>query len=140
MPVRLVEKQLISGPNQSDRGFGSNCTIYYCVQFGFRDPERRVPQGHPIRRIKQLADAALEKLSPLFDQMCSTIGRLLKASLLMALYTVSSERMLCERLNYDVGLNQLARESVAESSKTSAMPARQTPKAPFEEFGAQSIV
>jgi hypothetical protein len=108
MPVRLVEKQLISGPNQSDRGFGSNCTIYYCVQFGFRDPERRVPQGHPIRRIKQLADAALEKLSPLFDQMCSTIGRLLKASLLMALYTVSSERMLCERLNYDVGLNQLA--------------------------------
>jgi len=73
------------------------------------DPEKRVPKEHPIRRIKQLADAALAQLSPLFDQMYSAVGRpsipperLLKASLLMALYTVRSERMLCERLDYDL--------------------------------------
>jgi transposase len=73
------------------------------------DPEKRVPQDHPIRRIKQLAEGALAELSPLFDEMYSAVGRpsipperLLKASLLMALYTVRSERMLCERLDYDL--------------------------------------
>ena len=73
------------------------------------DPEQRVPKEHPIRRIRQLAEAALEELSPLFDEMYSAVGRpsipperLLKASLLMALYTVRSERMLCERLDYDL--------------------------------------
>ena len=70
--------------------------------------EQRVPQGHPLRRIKSLADAALEKLSPVFDQMYSAVGRpsipperLLKASLLMALYTVRSERLFCEQLDYN---------------------------------------
>ena len=73
------------------------------------DLEKRVPKDHPIRRIKQLAEAALDELSPLFDEMYSAVGRpsipperLLKASLLMALYTVRSERMLCERLDYDL--------------------------------------
>ena len=73
------------------------------------DPERRVPKDHPVRGIKHLADAALEKLSPVFDEMYSAVGRpsipperLLKASLLMALYTVRSERMFCERLDYDL--------------------------------------
>jgi transposase len=73
------------------------------------DPEKRVPKDHPIRRIKQLAEAALDELSPLFDELYSAVGRpsipperLLKASLLMALYTVRSERLLCERLDYDL--------------------------------------
>ena len=73
------------------------------------DPEKRIPKDHPIRRIRQLADAALEKVSPLFDAVYSAVGRpsipperLLKASLLMALFTVRSERMLCERLDYDL--------------------------------------
>jgi len=73
------------------------------------DPEKRVPQDHPIRRIKQLCDVALKELSPLFDEMYSAVGRpsipperLLKASLLMALFTVRSERMFCERLDYDL--------------------------------------
>ena len=67
------------------------------------NPEQRIPQGHPLRRIKALADAALKELSPVFDQMYSAVGRpslpperLLKASLLMALYTVRSERLFCE--------------------------------------------
>ena len=72
------------------------------------DAEQRVPKSHPLRRIKALADAALAQLSPRFDQMYSAVGRpsipperLLKASLLMALYTVRSERMLCEQLDYN---------------------------------------
>ena len=72
------------------------------------NPEQRVPKGHPLRRIKAAADVALAQLSPLFDEMYSTVGRpsipperLLKGSLLMALYTVRSERLLCEQLDYN---------------------------------------
>jgi|SRR5216684_5194006 len=64
------------------------------------DVEQRVAKDHPLRRIKELVDAVLQELSPLFDQMYSAVGRpsipperLLKASLLMALYTVRSERL-----------------------------------------------
>jgi transposase len=73
------------------------------------NPEKRVPANHPIRLIKQLAEVALKELSPRFEQMYSEVGRpsipperLLKASLLMALYTVRSERMLCEQLDYNL--------------------------------------
>ena len=73
------------------------------------NPEQRIPQGHPLRRIKALADAALKELSPVFSQMYSAVGRpsipperLLKASLLMALHTVrSEERLFCEQLDYN---------------------------------------
>ena len=73
------------------------------------NPEQRVPGNHPIRLIKPLAEVALKELSPLFEQMYSEVGRpsipperLLKASLLMALYTVRSERMFCEQLDYNL--------------------------------------
>jgi transposase len=73
------------------------------------NPEQRVPAHHPIRLIKALAEVALKELSPLFEQMYSEVGRpsipperLLKASLLMALYTVRSERMFCEQLDYNL--------------------------------------
>jgi transposase len=69
----------------------------------------RIPKEHPLRRIKQLADAALKGLSGMFDQMYSALGRppipperLLKAALLMALYTIRSERMFCEQLAYNL--------------------------------------
>jgi transposase len=69
----------------------------------------RIPQDHSLRRIKQLADAAVKELSPLFAQLYSALGRpsipperLLKASLLMALYTLRSERMVCEQLAYNL--------------------------------------
>ena len=72
-------------------------------------PESRVPTNHPIRRIKKLADDALAKLSPVFDEMYSGTGRpsipperLLKATLLMALYTIRSERQFCEQLDYNL--------------------------------------
>jgi transposase len=72
-------------------------------------PGKRVPATHPIREIKRLADQALAKLDPVFDAMYSSIGRpsipperLLKAQLLIALYSVRSERQFCERLDYDL--------------------------------------
>jgi transposase len=72
-------------------------------------PEARVPSEHPLRAIKKLADEALKTLSPVFDEMYAATGRpsiaperLLKATLLMALYTVRSERLLCEQLDYNL--------------------------------------
>lgn len=72
-------------------------------------PESRIPKDHPIRRIKKLADEALREMSPLFDQMYEEGGRpsvpperLLKATLLMALFSVRSERQLCEQLDYNL--------------------------------------
>jgi transposase len=71
--------------------------------------EERIPKEHPLRRIKQMADAGLKELSPIFEQMYSPLGRpsipperLLKASLLMALYTIRSERLFCEQLDYNL--------------------------------------
>ncbi len=72
-------------------------------------PEQKVPQGHPIRRIRALVEPVLKELSPVFDEMYAVIGRpsippehLLKATLLMTLYSVRSERQFCERLEYDL--------------------------------------
>jgi transposase len=72
-------------------------------------PEERVPATHPLRGIKKLADAALAELSPTFDVMYASGGRpsvpperLLKAMLLMALYSVRSERQFCEQLEYNL--------------------------------------
>jgi transposase len=72
-------------------------------------PEGRVPPTHPLRGIKKLADAALAKLSPVFDEMYAEGGRpsipperLLKSMLLIALYTVRSERLFCEQLDYNL--------------------------------------
>ncbi len=72
-------------------------------------PDALVPRDHPIRRIRAITDAASKALSPAFAEMYSDIGRpsvaperLLKASSLMALYSIPSERQFCERLQYDL--------------------------------------
>ncbi len=72
-------------------------------------PEQRVPKDHPIRTIKVLADEQLLVLSPVFDRMYAEDGRysvpperLLKAQLLIALFSVRSERQFCERLAFDL--------------------------------------
>ncbi len=61
----------------------------------FIDLETRVPSDHPLRVIKRLADQALKVLSPDLDRMYANVGRpsipperLLKSSLLIALYSV----------------------------------------------------
>src|SRR5687768_3410013 len=72
-------------------------------------PEARVPADHPKRAIKKLAERALRELSPVFDEMYAESGRpsvpperLLKGLLLIALYSIRSERQFCEQLDYNL--------------------------------------
>jgi transposase len=71
--------------------------------------DQLVAADHPIRRVKPFVEAALAELSPVFDQMYAQEGRpsippehLLKACLLMAFYSIRSERQFCERLQHDL--------------------------------------
>jgi transposase len=71
--------------------------------------EDLIPADHPIRRIRKVVDAVLAELDGEFDAMYAGSGRpsvppetLLKATVLMALYSIRSERAFCERLNYDL--------------------------------------
>jgi len=92
--------------------------LQQAAMFSYLSPEQRVPTNHPLRPIRQLADRVLGCLSESFDAMYSAIGRrsvapekLMRALLLQILYTIRSERMLMEQLNYNllfrwfVGLN-----------------------------------
>jgi transposase len=72
-------------------------------------PDQLVPADHPIRRIKPIVERTLAGLSPTFRAMYAATGRpsippehLLKGGLLIALYSIRSERQFCERLRYDL--------------------------------------
>src|ERR1022692_1682650 len=86
--------------------------------FSYVSPEQRIPQDHPLRPVRAMADEALRDLKPCFSKLYAKTGRpsiapekLLRALLLQVLYSVRSERMLLEQLNYNllcrwfVGLN-----------------------------------
>jgi transposase len=73
------------------------------------NPGDLIPVDHPIRRIRKVVDAVLVELDDEFDAMYASSGRpsvppeqLLKATVLMAMYSIRSERAFCERLNYDL--------------------------------------
>jgi transposase len=77
--------------------------------FSYVAPDRRVPADHPLRIIKAVADDVLKTLSPTFTAMYSPMGRpsipperLLKAQLLIALYSVRGHRLFCEPLDYNI--------------------------------------
>ena len=77
--------------------------------FSYLSPESRVRKDHPLRAIRAMADQALAQMSPLFDAMYATTGRpsippekLLRAQLLQMLYSVRSERLLMEEIDYSV--------------------------------------
>jgi len=77
--------------------------------FSYLSPEQRVRPDHPLRAIRHLTDGVLASLSPRFTQMYSDIGRpsippeqLLRALLIQSLYTVRSERLLMEEIDYSV--------------------------------------
>jgi transposase len=71
--------------------------------------EDLIPADHPIRKIRAVVDEVLIELDEVFDGMYAAGGRrsvppetLLKATVLMAMYSIRSERAFCERLNYDL--------------------------------------
>ena len=71
--------------------------------------EDLIPADHPIRRIRVVVDEVLGELDEVLSAMYPPTGRpsvppemLLKASVLMAMYSMRSERAFCERLNYDM--------------------------------------
>ena len=79
------------------------------AMFSYVDLESRIPAGHPIRKIRRIVDAALLELEPAFAEMYSDRGRpsippeqLLRALLLQILFTIRSERLLVERIDYDL--------------------------------------
>src|SRR5215467_11806305 len=77
--------------------------------FSYVRLEARIPADHPLRPIRDLVDAALRDLSPAFDKLYADEGRpgipperLLRALLLQVFYSVRSERMLMDQLNYNL--------------------------------------
>ena len=77
--------------------------------FSYIDLETRVRSDHPLRAIRQIANAALKSLSGEFAKLYSPIGResipperLMRALLLQAFYSIRSERQLVERIDYDL--------------------------------------
>jgi transposase len=77
--------------------------------FSYLSPEQRVRQDHPLRAIRTMADQALSRMSDRFDAMYAATGRpsippekLLRAQLIQMLYSVRSERLLMEEIDYSV--------------------------------------
>jgi transposase len=77
--------------------------------FSYLSPEQRVRQNHPLRAIRAMADLALWNMSARFDEMYAKTGRpsippekLLRAQLIQMLYSVRSERLLMEEIDYSL--------------------------------------
>lgn len=77
--------------------------------FSYLSPEQRVPAEHPLRPLRKMVDDILKEMSPRFAKLYADTGRpsipperLLRALLLQILYTVRSERLLMEQLNYNL--------------------------------------
>jgi transposase len=77
--------------------------------FHYFSVESRIPADHPLRRVKKLAESALSAISAELDGLYARTGRpsipperLLKAQLLIAFYSVRSDRLFCEQLDYNL--------------------------------------
>src|SRR5215471_1549428 len=86
--------------------------------FSYLSPEERVRKDHPLRAVRAMVDEVLKQLSRHFDAMYAKVGRpsvppeqLLRAQLLQMLYSIRSERLLMEEIDYSmlfrwfIGLN-----------------------------------
>ena len=85
--------------------------------YSYVSPEARVRADHPLRKIRTMADEALANMSRRFDSMYAKIGRpsippekLLRAQLIQMLYSVRSERLLMEEIDYSIGVQFGKRE------------------------------
>jgi transposase len=77
------------------------------AMFSYISPERRVPADHPLRPIRKMVGAVLKEMSPRFARLYAPVGRpsiaperLLHALLLQIFYSLRSERLLMEQLDY----------------------------------------
>lgn len=83
--------------------------VHQDKMFSYVSPEQRVPAAHPLRGIRKIVDQTLKEMSVAFQQMYSRVGRpsippekLLRALLLQVFYSVRSERLLMEQLEYNL--------------------------------------
>jgi transposase len=79
------------------------------AMFSYISPDQRVPEDHPLRPLRALVDAILKEMSPRFARLYAQVGRpsipperLLRALLLRIFYSVRSERLLMEQLDYNL--------------------------------------
>lgn len=116
------------------------------------DVESRIPKSHPIREVKRLIQQVFRELDSHFDDLYAEKGRasipperLLGAKVLMALYTVRSDRQFCERLRYDLlfqwflDINPDEPEAIFDASTFSKNQTRLLGHATTEVFFAQVV-
>src|SRR5713226_10712423 len=79
------------------------------AMFSYVSPDKRVPADHPLRGVREMVDTILNEMSPRFGRLYSELGRpsiaperLLRALLLQIFYSVRSERLLVEQLQYNL--------------------------------------
>src|SRR5207249_9562063 len=106
--------RLLKNHSQSTAGRVSGCRMRGDDQqqdgmFSYISPNKRVPQEHPLRRFRSIVDRVFDQLSPRFNKLYARAGRpsiapekLLRALLLQLLYSVRSERLLMELLDYNL--------------------------------------
>src|SRR4051812_10793069 len=108
-PTKLPQMPIVS-TNQADKEDGLRGDDEQQLRvFSYVSPEQRVPTDHPLRPLRAIVDGALGELQPRFNKLYAKTGRpsiapqrLLRALLLQLLYSVSSERMLMEQLDYNL--------------------------------------
>src|SRR4030067_2145075 len=79
------------------------------AMFSYISPEKRVPVDHPLRAIREMGDAVLKGMSPRFARLYAPVGRpsiaperVLRGRLLQIFYSIRSERLLMEQLDYNL--------------------------------------
>lgn len=104
------------------RGRNTSQTSLLCLV----NIEQRIPKGHPIREVKRMIEDIFKGMDDTFESLYAREGRksvpperLLKARVLMALYSVRSERQFCERLRYDLLFQWFLDMNLEESEEQS---------------------
>ncbi len=114
------------------------------AMLAFLDPNARVPQHHPLRTIKLYAEAVLAQLSAELDRLYADWGRpsvpperLLKAELLIALYSVRGERAFCEQLDYNILFRWFLNMDLVEPSFDHSTLSKNRPRLMQQEVAQQ---
>jgi transposase len=102
-----IMRSSVNAPKEADVMRGTD--VHQSGMFSYVSLESRIPPEHPLRAIKDLLDEALAGMSRDFDRVYASEGRpsipperLVRASTLQILYSIRSERLLCEQLDYNL--------------------------------------